>query len=178
VLPIIYWELQQIILYRGQLMVFHIKSYLDTRYDSTDLAKDYFLIAIQAEFIALMLQPLVLGLVKISIIFFYRRIFCTGKRTVFSVFSAGFIGLTIIWSLGFFLAVVLTCGSDPAAQWGTYDEFKTHCDNTILFDEVYTIIDFILDFVVLLMPIPLVWGLQMSTKRRILVLLVFLLGAL
>ena len=113
---------------------------------------------LQAELIALILQPWILGLAKISIVLFYRRIFCTGIRSRFSAISVGFIGLTVIWTLAFFFAILFSCGTDISAAWGTFEEYKTHCDNTVLLDEIYAIVDFVLDFIVFVMPLPLVYA--------------------
>ena len=94
---------------------------------------------------------------KTSIVLFYRRIFCTGQRTWFSMLTAAFIGLTVMWTLAFFFAILFECGTDIQAGWGTYDEFKAHCDNTVILDEVYSIIDFVLDLIVFIMPLPMVF---------------------
>ncbi|MCJ1289797.1 hypothetical protein MMC34_001330 [Xylographa carneopallida] len=132
----------------------------------------------KVEFITLIIQPWLLGLVKISILFFYRRIFCTGVRKRFSIITATFIGLTVAWALAFFFAVLFSCGTDVPAIWGSFEEFETHCDNTVLLDEIYSIVDFVLDLAVFVMPMPLIWRLQMSIQRRLAVSLVLAVGAL
>ncbi|MCJ1390963.1 hypothetical protein MMC18_003824 [Xylographa bjoerkii] len=132
----------------------------------------------KAEFITLIIQPWLLGLVKISVLFFYRRIFCTGIRSWFSNITAAFIGLTVAWVLAFFFAVLFSCGTDIPVIWGSFEEFETHCDNTILLDEIYSIVDFVLDFAVFITPMPLIWRLQMSIQRRVAVSLVLAVGAL
>ena len=71
--------------------------------------------------------------------------------------TAAFIGLTVMWTLAFFFAILFECGTDIQAGWGTYDEFNAHCDNTVILDEVYSIIDFILDLVVFIVPLPMVF---------------------
>ena len=110
----------------------------------------------QAEYIVLILQPWLLGFVKLSIVSFYRRVFVVSNRGWFSIFTAAFMVLTGAWAVTFFFAFTLACGTHVGAAWGTYDEFRAYCVNTILLDEIYTIVDFVLDLVVLLMPLPLV----------------------
>ena len=71
--------------------------------------------------------------------------------------TAAFIGLTVMWTLAFFFAILFECGTDIQAGWGTYEEFNARCDNTVILDEVYSIIDFILDLVVFIVPLPMVF---------------------
>ncbi len=72
--------------------------------------------------------------------------------------TAAFISLTVLWTLAFFFAILFYCGTDIAAGWGTYEEFNAHCVNTIVLDEVYSIIDFILDLFVFIVPLPMVFN--------------------
>ena len=71
--------------------------------------------------------------------------------------TAAFIGLTVMWTLAFFFAILFSCGTDIQAEWGTYEESNAHCDNTIVLDEVYSIIDFVLDLFVFIVPLPMVF---------------------
>lgn len=56
------------------------------------------------------LSVMVLGLAKISALFFYRRIFCsTGRRDIFNYITAIFIALVAIWAVVFVVITYNLC---------------------------------------------------------------------
>ena len=64
--------------------------------------------------------------------------------------------LTIGWALAFIIAYVTACGAHPAAAWESQMSYLQYCLKTLQFEEAYAISDFILDVIVLLLPLPLV----------------------
>jgi len=89
----------------------------------------------------------------LSVLYFYRRIFCTGKAGLFDYVSKVMIGLTIAWTISFFFALLFRCGTSFYAAWGSINEFRTKC----LFMEIQDglgISDFLFDCIILALPIP------------------------
>ncbi|CAG8974633.1 hypothetical protein HYALB_00009811 [Hymenoscyphus albidus] len=101
------------------------------------------------------MQPLALGCIKSSFIFFYRRIFNVGPhKSVFNVLSIVAVVIMVIWMLGFFLAVMLICPGNVPAYWGPSAGRAKFCWPTTKF--LYTLCwsDVATDLIVLVMPIP------------------------
>ena len=101
------------------------------------------------------MQPLALGCIKLSFIFFYRRIFNVGTKTaVFNIVSLASLVLMAIWMLGFFLAVLLICPGHISAYWSSTAVRIKYCWNTTKFLYALTWSDVGTDLIVLLMPVP------------------------
>ena len=103
------------------------------------------------------MQILGVGLTKLSFVFFYRRIFVTGKpgRNVFSIISFTVIGIVLTWMIAFFFAIMLNCGKHVSANW-TPALLRTECDDGLAGDLGLAISDFLTDLIVLVLPIPMV----------------------
>lgn len=110
----------------------------------------------QVQFATQLLHPLVLGLIKASFIMFYRRTFYVGQRNWFSVFTAFILGFILVWSITFCLIYVLYCGSYVSAIWGKVIGIITYCAHSFQFQQAFAVTDFIMDFIVILAPVPLV----------------------
>ncbi|KAI0169962.1 hypothetical protein GGR52DRAFT_592591 [Hypoxylon sp. FL1284] len=122
------------------------------------------------------LMFLAYGFVKASIIFFCRRIFVGHKGSAFdwiSIVALFFVGL---WSVGFVFGLVLGCGRHVSLHWAPLKELQASgCDGST--PEIAMVIsDFILDIFILLLPIPAIWRLNMSTGKKLAVTGVFLFG--
>ncbi|KAK6208474.1 putative secondary metabolism biosynthetic enzyme [Pestalotiopsis sp. IQ-011] len=123
-------------------------------------------------FIAAFLYDSNISLPKFSALFFYRRIFqrtniwFTAALWTVSIMNAG-------WLLSAWLSTVFQCtpvnaawetvpGSTCISQWGWF--FGTAIPSMII------------DLCILILPLPLLWGLRASPARRFLVGVVFLCG--
>lgn len=100
------------------------------------------------------MQVLALGFVKLSILYFYRRIFCVVKGDIFDWINKIVVVITIAWSVSFFFAILFSCGTSFYAQWGSIEDTMKHCKIGMPLQNGYGISDFILDVFVLIMPIP------------------------
>ncbi|MCJ1409433.1 hypothetical protein MMC19_003514 [Ptychographa xylographoides] len=112
---------------------------------------------------------------KLSLLFFYRRIF---RGAVFSAVNITTIVLVVMWGVAFFFSTLFDCTpinlslTLPPGSPGVY------CiDQTANFWGL-SISDVLVDFIILVIPFPFVWKLQMSTKHKLGVSSMFLLGAL
>ena len=101
----------------------------------------------------------VLGLVfaKLSILFFYRRIFNTGHNKAFNYTTIVLAIFVILWGIAFFFVGLLSCGTHVSANWGTYDDIVTYCVSGTNIDMTYVVTDTFADLVLFILPIPLVW---------------------
>ncbi|KAK4143923.1 uncharacterized protein C8A04DRAFT_28265 [Dichotomopilus funicola] len=116
-----------------------------------------------------------LGLIKLSICFFYWHLFA---RVMFRRFLMVWIIVIIIWATAFVLSGLLECGSYLLALFGTPQEYLDHCGSAIPAGYAMVASDILTDFVTLMIPIPVILTLQTSTRTRILTLLTFMIGAL
>lgn len=85
---------------------------------------------------------------------FYRRLFCTGKRTWFSVSTVVMGGLIVAWTITFFFVFLFYCGSHPSKDWSTVDDIIKSCPNGLHDQLALGISDSIMDVIIIAMPIP------------------------
>ena len=119
------------------------------------------LILLQIEYAAFMMQPLALGSTKLSFVFFYRRIFLSGRSetataTAFNIATLSTIGIATAWMISFFFTYVFVCGSHPAVYWESTKASSAHCFKTRVALDGFAISDFLTDLIVLVLPIPMV----------------------
>lgn len=119
------------------------------------------------------LHGVLLFLVKISILLLYLRVFQSSKKmkiaiyvTAFFVFAYSVAGTTygIVRSYG-----VIKAWDKPTSQP------KPSRDWLLTF---WGVCNTVTDFLVLLLPIPTVWGLHLGTRQKIALLGIFMTGAL
>lgn len=131
----------------------------------------------QTEFATQLLSVLSLVFTKLSIVFFYRRVF---RGKTFSLVSIGLITLICIWGVAFFFATLFECMPISEAWKSLYGtpEHSQYCYNYLPMFQATAVTNMIIDVLVLTVPIPLVWRLQMPIRQKIAVSGFFLLGAL
>ncbi|KAH8725905.1 hypothetical protein GQ44DRAFT_706705 [Phaeosphaeriaceae sp. PMI808] len=132
----------------------------------------------KVEYAIELLQFPALTCTKLSLLFFYKRIFCTPwRRLLRSVFLV-LILICILWGIGFLSSMAFICGRHVPAFWGTVQDLKTHCPG--LHDQEIWLVctDFFIDVLIFLVPIPLVVQLEMAFARKIAVMVIFLFAAI
>ena len=95
------------------------------------------------------------GCVKLSIIFFYRRIFVKGTNSKFDIATKIAIGITLAWTIAFFFLQIFLCGRHIDWNWGPYIDL-THCVDAFKYDNALFISDLITDVLAICLPIPIV----------------------
>lgn len=120
-----------------------------------------------------MLSVLALTFTKLSILLFYRRIFSSPSFRI-----PLWIGVAIVlaWGIAFFFLYLFQC-TPVNANWTTYAGTNRHCLPVTL-NYANAISTIVTDVMILTMPLPMIWGLQLPTRRKIALSGVFLLGAL
>ncbi|KAF2190061.1 hypothetical protein K469DRAFT_747322 [Zopfia rhizophila CBS 207.26] len=133
-------------------------------------------------FITHVLSPFSLACVKASLLFFYRRIFVTkGSKTTdwANIVIIFMIFIVFVWGFGFGFAYMFGCGTAFETYWSTAGaEVLLKCINTQMVLYATCISGFICDVIIITLPIPLVWRLQLNTHRKIAVIGIFLTGSL
>lgn len=111
-------------------------------------------------------------LTRSSILFFYRRIFISKRFTIM-------VWVVLSMVIGYFIScsIAAVFGCEPVSWFWNRDQ-PGHCMDEIMFFKVNGILNLILDLIVLLLPIPMLWRLQMYTKKKIALSLIFSLGLL
>ncbi len=110
---------------------------------------------------------------KLSILFFYNRIF--PSRTFYIVCLITGVA-SILWWIGLMLTAFLHCR--PLAYYWDRSIPNGHCVNNNLIGYTITSFNIVTDFVVLIMPIPWLWGMNMAIPKRMAVVGLFVLGSL
>ena len=118
---------------------------------------------------------LTVSAVKLSILLFYWRLFRTRSRA-FRVWLLAVAAFTIAWLLSTQITVIFQC--TPVNYYWNRKLVGGHCINSVLFYLITSAFLPALDFAILGLAVPVVWGLKMSTLRQASIILIFSLGAL
>ncbi|THV53661.1 hypothetical protein BGAL_0045g00200 [Botrytis galanthina] len=129
----------------------------------------------EVQFADTLICHFVYGLIKISVVVFYKRIFTSRSFIICANTVLGMISLYMI--LSFFL--FLFSAHPVAAYWNTTPEligtqFILDVPNLVI---ACAAVDIFLDIAVLSLPFPVIKGLHMPTEKKVYVSGVFLLGA-
>ncbi|RYP39192.1 hypothetical protein DL767_002300 [Monosporascus sp. MG133] len=116
-----------------------------------------------------------LGLIKLSVCFLYWQLFA---KIMFRRFLIVWMVIIAAWATSFVLAGLLECGSHLKALFGQPQEYLDHCGSAIPSGWAMVGSDVATDLITLIIPIPVVLKLQMSTQKKILTLFTFMIGAL
>ncbi|PVI08120.1 hypothetical protein DM02DRAFT_621663 [Periconia macrospinosa] len=139
------------------------------------LTPDKWISSRKLQFSDILVCHLIYGLTKISIVLFYKRVFTLGRFRIAANATLALIIVFII--LSFFM--VLFCARGVSTFWTT-PPMLDGTQYVILPADLITafaIVDLLLDILVLSLPLPSIWRLQMSRSKRFAVAGVFLLGA-
>lgn len=122
-----------------------------------------------------------LWFIKCSLVLLYRRILVadTGNYTDWAnILVLLSLILVTLWSLSFALTWSLACRPLRDFWDFPYVPSKPTCVDTWKLNSAITISDFLIDLIILLVPVPMVWRLHLPTMRKIAVLIVFGLGSI
>lgn len=113
---------------------------------------------------------------KLSIFLFFHRIFSPNQRTRYMIYVG--IAVTAVFQLGFMLYNISIC---TLRRGETY--LKVTLSQRCLVTAVkvatgFSSINFAIDFYILYIPLQMVWGLQLSAKKKIGFSAIFLTGLL
>ncbi|RAK70970.1 uncharacterized protein BO72DRAFT_502358 [Aspergillus fijiensis CBS 313.89] len=121
------------------------------------------------------MQPLALALLKLSVLFFYRRLF-VGR--IFDIASWTLIGVVIAWGVTFVIALMTMCGASITANFGTLNDLMTSCSHSFAILIALSASDVAVDLIILTIPLPLVLSLHLNLHKRIGIIVVLLVGSM
>ncbi|KAK4224045.1 hypothetical protein QBC38DRAFT_486304 [Podospora fimiseda] len=143
-----------------------------------ELITDQTIMTAKIEFAYVLMLPIALGCAKLSILFFYSRIFAAasaGKRYYLLMALQVFVG---IWTVAFFFIALFQCKLQFWVFFSSTMDMVEHCPWTMDVALSLCITDFVTDLVILAIPVPLIWSItQMTVSNKITVLAVFFLGS-
>lgn len=120
------------------------------------------------------LTVIALGTLKSGVVMFYRRIF-VGDR--FHKISLAVILFIVLWTVAFFFATVLECnGQNLNLIWKSVKTFIGQCQKYKTIQLAHCASDVATDLIVLSLPLPSIWRLNMSVRRKAVLSLIFLIG--
>lgn len=128
------------------------------------------LMVLKTDYIFSHFYDLALVFVKLGVLTFYYRIFVIPLFRRIVIATIGFI---IIWGIGITVTLALAC-QPIEAFWD--NSVKGACLDLVKFTYFTNITNIITDVWVFLMPIPVIWHLQLQTKKKLLLCSVFSLG--
>ena len=128
----------------------------------------------QTEWATQILSVLSLTFTKISIILFYRRIF---RGYYFNYATWALCAIVSVWGISFFFATLFECY--PFSQvWTTFYGQPRECYHYLPMFFGTAVSNMIIDLIIISMPWPMIWMLQMPTRQKVAVTGIFTLGAL
>ena len=111
--------------------------------------------------------------IKFSILLFYKRLFPTQRMKL----ACNMIGIfLIVWYLAFQITAIVQC-IPTSFYWNKRTEHG-HCIKIVPFYTALASTNVVTDVVLLILPMPLVWRLQIKTVKKIGLTITFLLGTL
>lgn len=116
--------------------------------------------------------------IKLSILFYYRRIFhIPGIPQTIDYLTLGTAVICVLYALTFAIFPWFQCGPDPRVLWSPSDT-APECKQEHSYYQSVVISNFILDLWIMILPIPNILRLKVSTSERLSVLGVFCLAFL
>ncbi|KAH7125892.1 hypothetical protein EDB81DRAFT_730175 [Dactylonectria macrodidyma] len=114
-----------------------------------------------------------LPVTKISILLFYLKIF-PAKSTRIACWV--FIGLNIGYFIAFELVSIFQCSPIEGA-WRAWDkEFPAKCNNINMQGWMAAVFNIVLDLGTLIIPLPALWALSLSLRKKVQIMLMFSVG--
>ncbi|KAF2636021.1 hypothetical protein P280DRAFT_534286 [Massarina eburnea CBS 473.64] len=141
------------------------------------LPYEFYMSAITQQYLFVIISTPTLGLIKLSVLFFYRRVLVTDQTNVRNLHNLLYIvllSMTALWTMGYCLAISISAYEKLNVNWELYLSF--------------CISDFLADAIVILLPIPVVSipshttnpiiKLHLPTRKKLGILMIFLMGAI
>ncbi|CRG90255.1 hypothetical protein PISL3812_07298 [Talaromyces islandicus] len=125
-----------------------------------------------------LIQVPALGCIKLSFLFFYRRVFVKFVAREFSFVNLFMVAVVAAWTICFFFLLLFLCGRNFAAYWTNGTTEAEYCLPTGKVHMAYAISDVVSDILIILMPVGETWKLHLPVRRKFAVMGVFGLGAI
>lgn len=130
----------------------------------------------KADYAQVIIEKFAFGSIKLSILFFYRRIF--GRWSGFLRLNRVLMVLIIVWTSVYAVGEILVCGTHPGIAWSHHDLADEKCMNHGIFLVSFAASDVFTDLLVIGMPLPFIHRLQISSRQKWGLVAVFSMGFL
>jgi hypothetical protein len=115
-----------------------------------------------------------MAFVKISIVVLIKRLF--GSIRAYVVFSYCLVGFIATWAVAALLVNIFQC---TPVQYYFDKDMDGHCmKGQVQFFQAMGSIALVEDIIILCLPVPVFWKLQINTRQRIALMMVFSLGGM
>lgn len=131
---------------------------------------------IQYAFIILMV--LAFGIIKLSITLNYRRIFVAARGTLFDWTTIVVIVIVVLWTIACLFSFIFPCGTHISANWGSIMDFATYCGASTNVNNAFVVSDLLTDIMIWCLPLPVIWNIQMTLRRKLIVTGILATGAI
>ncbi|KAI1827431.1 hypothetical protein F4861DRAFT_535994 [Xylaria intraflava] len=112
----------------------------------------------------------VVASVKMSILHFYSVIF---RQRIFLRFVYAAMVIMVAFYIGAFLGTALVC-IPPQKKW--YPDTPGYCGSEITLYFAIVITDMLTDLIIIILPLPILWGLQLPLSKRLALSFIFGIG--
>lgn len=116
-----------------------------------------------------------MALVKVSILFFFLRIFPVRQLQI-SIYIT--MAVCIGYGTAFFFATLFQCWPIPYSWEQWHGEYEGTCNDFHMQGWIHAGINIALDLIVLLLPLKQLYALDLSKRKRVSVIMMFLVGIL
>lgn len=110
---------------------------------------------------------------KLAILCLYRRVFSGYPRSPFDVAVIVLGVLLVLYYVATVIAKILEC-IPPARAWD--NSIPGHCVDVLMLVNVDGVFNVVTDFIILIMPLRVVWNLNMKITKKLSVVLAFTFG--
>lgn len=110
----------------------------------------------QIQYAFIILMVLAFGLIKLSITFYYRRIFVIARGVLFDWITKAAITVVVLWTVGCLSGFIFSCGTHISANWSNFEDIKMYCGPSLDVENAFVVSDLITDVMVLCLPLPVV----------------------
>ncbi|KAL2853585.1 hypothetical protein BJX68DRAFT_265052 [Aspergillus pseudodeflectus] len=114
-----------------------------------------------------------LGCLKLSILLSYRRLFSIGRA---KLINSALLLVTVVWTVTFTIALIVQCGSHFGSRFRSLQQIEANCANVFEISIALVATDVAVDLIILVIPIFMVFPLQMPLKKRLGVIAILMLG--
>lgn len=129
----------------------------------------------KCDFFILVTSLITVGFCKMSVLLFYRRIFSTPIIKI--AVKTGLV-ITVSWTIILLFIIIFQC-NPVQSYWGESPLIPNrHCLNGVSISTSQVITDIVLDFSILVMPLPTILNLHLPLRQRLALGSLFLLGLL
>lgn len=119
----------------------------------------------QIEFPFEILMLIGYALIKLSIIYFLRRLFVVGKTGHFNIITLSMVTIVVLWLITFLGLFIFGCKSHVDYHWGNLAQISSSCYHPFRQELGMAFSDLILDILIFILPFPMVGDVWFADQK-------------